>query len=74
MANVTLGMPIFLDDPDEDVELFLDLFRGYLARLEINLTDNASNSTGHSRAYSLLKRYIRGLTTNWFNRKLIGKN
>ena len=36
-------MPIFSGNPDEDVELFLDLFRGYLAGLGINPTDTVGN-------------------------------
>src|ERR1044071_5901665 len=73
MANVTLGMPIFSGDPDEDVELFLDLFRGYLAGLGINPADNVGNPTGHSRAYGLLRGCMRGLAVDWFDRELTGK-
>ena len=46
MTNVALGMPIFSGDPDEDVELFLDLFRGYLAGLDIDLADVIGNPPG----------------------------
>ena len=74
MANVTLGMPIFSGDPDEDVELFLDLFRGYLAGLGINPADNAGNPTGHSRALGLLRGCMREAAADWFDRELIGKN
>ena len=74
MANVTLGMPIFSGDPDEDVELFLDLFRGYLAGLGINPADNAGNPTGHSRALGLLRGCMRGPAADWFDRELTGKN
>ena len=74
MANVTLGMPIFSGDPDEDVELFLDLFRGYLAGLGINPADNVGNPTGHSRAYGLLRGCMRGPAADWFDRELTGKN
>ena len=74
MANVTLGMPIFSGDPDEDVELFLDLFRGYIAGLGINPADNAGNPTGHSRALGLLRGCMRGVASDWFDRELTGKN
>ena len=74
MTNVTLGMPIFSGDPNEDVELFLDLFRGYLAGLEINPTDNTDNPIGHSRAYGLLRGCIKGAAADWFDRELTGKN
>src|SRR5271167_4014753 len=70
MANVTLGMSIFSGEPDEDVELFLDLFRGYLAGLGINPADNAGNPTGHSCALGLLRGCMRGSTTKWFDREL----
>ena len=73
MANVTLGMPIFSGDPDEDVELFLDLFRGYLAGLGINPADNAGNPTGHSRALGLLRGCMRGPAGEWFDQYLTGK-
>src|SRR6202008_3595502 len=74
MANVTLGMPIFSGEPDEDVELFLNLFRGYLAGLGINPADNAGNPTGHSRALGLLRGCMRGSATEWFDRELTRKN
>ena len=74
MANVTLGIPIFSGDPNEDVELFLDLFRDYLAVFGINLADNASNPIGYSRALGLLKGCMRGLAANWFDKELNGKN
>ena len=74
MANVTLGMPIFSGEPDEDVELFLDLFRGYLAGLGINPADNAGNPTGHSRALGLLRGCMRGSAAEWFDRELTRKN
>jgi hypothetical protein len=60
MANVTLGMPIFSNEPDEDVDLFLDLFRGYIAGLGINSADNTGNPPGHSRALGLLRECMRG--------------
>jgi hypothetical protein len=74
MANVTLGMPIFSGEPDEDVELFLDLFRGYLAGLGINPADNVGNPTGHSRALGLLRGCMRGSAAEWFDREITGKN
>jgi hypothetical protein len=67
-------MPIFSGDPDEDVELFLDLFRGYLAGLGINPADNAGNPTGHSRALGLLRGCMRGPAGEWFDQYLTGKN
>ena len=53
--DVTLGMPIFSGDPDEDVELFLDLFRGYLAGLGIDPTDAVGNPPGWRRSLGLLR-------------------
>ena len=74
MANVTLGMPLFSGEPDEDVDLFLDLFRGYLAGLGINPTDNASNPTRYSRALGLLRGCMRGASAEWFDREITRKN
>ena len=67
MANVTLRMPIFSGDPDEDVDLFLDLFRGYLAGLSIDLTDAVGNFPGWRRPLGLLKGCMKGPTGEWFD-------
>ena len=69
-----LGMPIFLGDLDEDVELFLDLFRGYLAGLDIDPTDAVGNPPGWRRSLGLLRGYMRGPACEWFDQHLTGKN
>ena len=74
MANVTLRMPIFSGDPDEDVELFLDLFRDYLAGLDIDPTDAVGNFPGWRKSLGLLRRYLRGAATEWFDQYLTDKN
>ena len=74
MANVTLGMPIFSGDPDEDVKLFLDLFRGYLAGLGINPADAVGNPPGWRRSLGLLRGCMRGPAGEWFDQYLTGKN
>ena len=35
MAVVTVGMPIFTGDPEEDVERHVELFSGYLAGIGV---------------------------------------
>ena len=74
MANVTLGMPIFSGDPDEDVELFLDLFRGYLAGLVIDPTDAVGIPPGWKRSVGLLRGCLRGAAAEWVDQYLTGKN
>ena len=74
MANITLGMPIFSGDPDEDVELFLDLFRGYLAGLGIDPTDAVGNPSGWRRSLGLLRGCMRGPAGEWFDQHLTRKN
>ena len=67
MANVILEMSIFLGDPDEDVKLFLDLFRNYLAELGINLTDVVGNPPGWRRSLDLLRGCMKGPAGEWFD-------
>ncbi|MDT9086508.1 hypothetical protein, partial [Escherichia coli] len=47
------------------VELFLNLFRDYLAGLSIDPADNAGNSTGWSRALGLFRGCMRGAVAEW---------
>ena len=74
MANVTLGMPIFSGDPDKDVELFLDPFRGYLTELGIDPTNAVGNPPGWRRSLGLLRECMRGPAGEWFDQHLTGKN
>ena len=67
-------MPIFSDDPDEDVELFLDLFRGYLAGLGIDPTDAVANPPGWKRSLGLLRGCLSGTAAEWFDQHLTDKN
>src|ERR1044071_6039402 len=67
-------MPIFSGDPNEDVELFLDLFRGYLAGLGIDPTDAVGNPPGWRRSLGLLRGCMRGPAGEWFDQYLTRKN
>ena len=66
-------MPIFSGDPDEDVKLFLDLFRGYLAGLGIDPTDAVGNPPGWRRSLGLLRGCMGGPAGEWFDQHLTGK-
>lgn len=74
MVTVTVGMPIFSGEPEEDVEQFIDLFAGYLAGLGIDPADMAGGPpSGSQRALGLFRACMKGSAAVWFDEQLTGK-
>ena len=74
MVTITVGLPIFPGEPDDDVERFIDLFAGYLAGLGINPADMAGGPpSGNQRALGLFRACMKGLAAVWFDEQLTGK-
>jgi hypothetical protein len=74
MAFATLGMPTFSGKEDEDLFIFIDLYRGYLNAIGIDPADVAGNPTGASRAMGILRSCMKGQAADWFDRNITGKN
>lgn len=74
MVTVTVGMPIFSGEDEEDVEQFIDLFAGYLAGLGIDPADMGGGPpSGSQRALGLFRACMKGPAAVWFDEQLTGK-
>src|ERR1700722_14493699 len=75
MAVATLGMPTFSGRDDEDLFVFIDLYRGYLHSIGVNPLDLAGGPpNGSQRALGILRSCMQGEAAEWFDRHLTGKN
>jgi hypothetical protein len=60
MALISLGMPAFDGTEDDDLNLFISIFRSYLDSVNVNSLDYAANPTGASRAMGILRSCMKG--------------
>ena len=74
MALVSLGLPVFNSTEEDDLELFISLYLGYLASVNVNYRDRAGNPSGAKRAMGILRSCMQGPAAIWFDRELTGKN
>src|ERR1700719_3101544 len=75
MAVATLGMPTFSGRDDEDLFVFIDLYRGYLHSIGVDPLDLAGGPpNGSQRALGILRSCMQGEAAEWFDRNLTGKN
>jgi hypothetical protein len=74
MALVSLGMPVFNATEEDDLDLFINLYRGYLASVGVNYQDRAANPSGVKRAMGILRSCMQGPASLWFDKELTGKN
>jgi hypothetical protein len=74
MAVVTIGLPVFKGTDDEDLNVFIDLYRGHLDSLNIDPTNRAGNLSPAKRAMGILRSCMQGQASVWFDREITGKN
>lgn len=74
MALISLGMPVFSGTEEDDLELFISLYRGYLASVNVNPLDLVANPSGASRAMGILRSCMQGPASVWFDTYITGKN
>ena len=74
MAAVGISAPIFHGREDEDLNLFIDNFLGYLNTIGIDPLDEAGAPPGRVRAMGVLRSCMRDDAARWFDAELTGKN
>ncbi|GET52797.1 hypothetical protein GLOIN_2v1790588 [Rhizophagus irregularis DAOM 181602=DAOM 197198] len=74
MAAVGIAAPIFHGREDEDLNLFIDNFLGYINTVGIDPLDDASAPPGRVRAMGVLRSCMRDEAARWFDAELTGKN
>jgi len=73
MATVAIGLPVF--DGSTDLDVFIDLWRGYLNSININPYDKvAGPPCGWERAMGILRSCMSGEAAEWFDQEITGKN
>ena len=73
MATIAIGLPIF--DGTNDLDIFIDLWRGYLNTIGVNPYDKAGGPPrGWERAMGILRSCMSGEAAEWFDREITGKN
>ncbi|GBC52818.2 hypothetical protein GLOIN_2v1790588 [Rhizophagus irregularis DAOM 181602=DAOM 197198] len=74
MAAVGIAAPIFHGRKDEDLNLFIDNFLGYINTVGIDPLDDAGAPPGRVRAMGVLRSCMRDEAARWFDAELTGKN
>ncbi|CAB4403412.1 unnamed protein product [Rhizophagus irregularis] len=74
MAAVGIAAPIFHGREDEDLNLFIDNFLGYINTVGIDPLDDAGAPPGQVRAMGVLRSCMRDEAARWFDAELTGKN
>ncbi|CAB5380371.1 unnamed protein product [Rhizophagus irregularis] len=74
MAAVGIAAPIFHGREDEDLNLFIDNFLGYINTVGIDLLDDAGAPPGRVRAMGVLRSCMRDEAARWFDAEITGKN
>ncbi|GET50444.1 hypothetical protein GLOIN_2v1790588 [Rhizophagus irregularis DAOM 181602=DAOM 197198] len=74
MAAIGIAAPIFHGREDEDLNLFIDNFLGYINTVGIDPLDDAGAPLGRVRAMGVLRSCMRDEAARWFDAELTGKN
>ncbi|GBC31232.2 hypothetical protein GLOIN_2v1790588 [Rhizophagus irregularis DAOM 181602=DAOM 197198] len=74
MAAVGIAAPIFHGREDEDLNLFIDNFLGYINTVGIDPLDDVGAPPGRVRAMGVLRSCMRNEAARWFDAELTGKN
>ncbi|GET52865.1 hypothetical protein GLOIN_2v1778046 [Rhizophagus irregularis DAOM 181602=DAOM 197198] len=74
MAAIGIAAPIFHGREDEDLNLFIDNFLGYINTVGIDPLDDAGAPPGRVRAMGVLRSCMRDEAARWFDAELTGKN
>jgi hypothetical protein len=73
MANIALGLPIFADREEDDLERFIELYKCYLHTLGINPTAGIGAPTGWEKANGILRACMTGPAAEWYDNNILGK-
>ena len=75
MAVISIGLPVFEDGLDDDIEVFINLYWGYLHGIGIDPTNPGGGPpTGANRAMGVLRGCLKGPGAEWWDREITGKN
>jgi hypothetical protein len=67
MANIALGLPIFAGCKEDGLKRFIELYKGYLHILGINLAASGGLPTGWKKANGILRVCMIGSVAKWYD-------
>jgi hypothetical protein len=73
MANIALGLPIFASREEDDLERFIELYKGYLHTLGINPAAGVGAPTGWEKANGILHACMTGPVAEWYDNNILDK-
>ena len=63
MATVALGLPIFAGNEEDDLERFIELYKGYIHSLGIDPSADGGPPTGWEKANGIFRACLTGPST-----------
>jgi hypothetical protein len=73
MATVAIGMPIFAGNAEDDLERFIELYKGYLHSIGIDPTADGGPPAGWEKAMGILRACLVGPAATWYDSNILGK-
>ncbi|RIA90623.1 hypothetical protein C1645_737758 [Glomus cerebriforme] len=73
MATVALGLPIFAENEEDDLEQFIELYKGYIHSLGIDLSAGGGPPAGWEKANGIFRACLTGSTAQWYDENILGK-
>lgn len=74
MALIVADLPKFCIEDGDSLEIFIQLYNGYLNAVGINPNADGGPPTGKSRAMGILRSCLKGSAAEWFDENIYGKN
>src|SRR5688572_17612356 len=73
MALVTVGLPVFSEGPNEDVERHVERFSDYLSGIGVDPAGVGGAPTGMQRSFGLFRSSLSGEAGEWYDNEFSGK-
>ena len=73
MATVAIGMPVFAGHDEDDLERFIELYKGYIHSIGIDPSAGGGPPTGWEKAMGILRACLTGPAAKWYDSNILGK-
>jgi hypothetical protein len=73
MATVAIGLPVFAMNAEDDLERFIELYKGYLHSIGIDPSADGGPPAGWEKAMGILHACLVGPAATWYDSNILGK-
>jgi hypothetical protein len=73
MATIAIGMPVFARHDDNDLERFIELYKGYIHSIGIDPSADGGPPTGWEKAMGIFRACLTGPAAKWYDSNILGK-